>query len=872
MKKALKVIGITLLSILILLIVAPFLFKSQIEDLVKNLINDNINAKVEFSNVNISFLSSFPKANVSVNDLEVTNFAPFENENLASIKSIAFTMSIKELFKDTSKDPMVVNSIYVNEALLVLKTDKFGNANYDIAKKSVDEEDAIEKESSGFSIDIEDYKINNSALTYIDDLSKTSIYISELNHIGKGIFSADQSELDTNTEANISFNIDSTSYLNSNPIKLDALIGLDLANSKYTFKENKGYINELPLHFEGYVQQLENGQDIDITFENPESSFKDFLAVIPKAYSKNLDNVETSGDFKVKGIIKGLSSDETIPNLNINIASNNASFKYPDLPKRVKDISINTSIRNTTGNIDDTYILIDKLNFKIDEDIFKSSATLKNLTTNMLVNSNIDGTLNLGNITKAYPIELDKELSGVLKANIRSNFDMKALETNAYERIKNNGDLSIDNFIFSSEDIVNPIHISTANVNFKPGLVTLKDFSAKTGQSDFNADGTITNLLGFLLSDKKLQGNFNLTSDNFSVSDFMVEDETNNTSNKTTSDTESLKIPDFLDCNINANVKNVVYDNLILKDVKGNLKIKDQQASLNNLTSNLFDGKLTINGNVATHTEIPVFNLVLGANDFDIAKSFNGLKLLQNLAPIAGILNGKLNTTIDLSGKLTNEFTPDLNTVSGNSNAEIMTSTVNPLNTEILNQLGGALQFIDFKKLQLKDLKTRLDFANGKVNVKPFNLKYEDIPIEISGSHGFDTSIAYDAVFQVPAKYLGSDVNQLIGRINDSQVNTMTIPITATIGGTYTKPLVKTDLTSAITNLTQQLIEIEKQKLLNKGKNKVGDLIGDLLGGKKTKSNTPDSTKAKDDIIKDGVNNAINSLFKKKKKKKDTVN
>lgn len=872
MKKALKVIGITLLSILILLIVAPFLFKSQIENLVKNLINDNINAKVEFSNVNISFLSSFPKANVSVNDLEITNFAPFENENLASIKSIAFTMSIKELFKDTSKDPMVVNSIYVNEALLVLKTDKFGNANYDIAKKSVDEEGAIEKESSGFSVDIEDYKINNSALTYIDDLSKTSIYISELNHTGKGIFSADQSELDTNTEANISFNIDSTSYLNSNPIKLDALIGLDLVNSKYTFKENKGYINELPLHFEGYVQQLENGQDIDITFENPESSFKDFLAVIPKAYSKNLDNVETSGDFKVKGIIKGLSSDETIPNLDINIASNNASFKYPDLPKRVKDISINTSILNTTGNIDDTYVLIDKLNFKIDEDVFKSSATLKNLTTNMLVNSNIDGTLNLGNITKAYPIELDKELSGILKANIRSNFDMKALETNAYERIKNNGDLSIDNFIFSSEDIVNPIHISTANVNFKPGLVTLKDFSAKTGQSDFSADGAITNLLGFLLSDKKLQGNFNLTSDNFAISDFMVEDETNNTSNKTTSDTESLKIPDFLDCNINADIKNVVYDNLILKDVKGNLKIKDQQASLNNLTSNLFDGKLTINGNVATHTEIPVFNLVLGANDFDIAKSFNGLELLQSLAPIAGVLNGKLNTTIDLSGKLTNEFTPDLNTVSGNSNAEIITSTINPLNTEILNQLGGALQFIDFKKLQLKDLKTRLDFANGKVNVKPFNLKYEDIPIEISGSHGFDTSIAYDAVFQVPAKYLGSDVNQLIGRINDSQVNTMTIPITATIGGTYTNPLVKTDLTSAVTNLTQQLIEIEKQKLLNKGKNKVGDLIGDLLGGKKTKSNTPDSTKAKEGVVKDGINNAINNLFKKKKKKKDTVN
>src|SRR5690606_40620674 len=102
-------------------------------------------------------------------------------------------------------------------------------------------------------------------------------------------------------------------YLNNNLVKLDALIGMDLNNSKYTFKENKGYINQLPLEFKGYVQLLEEGQDIDITFENPESSFKSFLAVIPEAYSKNIENVETTSDFMVKGLIKGFVTDEIIP-------------------------------------------------------------------------------------------------------------------------------------------------------------------------------------------------------------------------------------------------------------------------------------------------------------------------------------------------------------------------------------------------------------------------------------------------------------------------------------------------------------------------------------------------------------------------------
>lgn len=873
MKKALKITGITLLIIIALLVAIPFAFQNQIKDMVKNFINENLNAKVEFSDVSLSFIRSFPQAHVTVDDLVITNFKPFEDETLVTAKNIAFTMSVKELFKSADEDPIVVNSISVDEALLTLKTDSFGNNNYDITKEK-ENATTTSDSTSGFAFDIEDYSIDNSALTYIDEKSNTNIYISELNHSGNGTFSEEKSQLDTKTTANVSMSIDSTKYLNQNTIKLDALIGMNLKEQKYTFMENKGFINQLPLVFNGYVQQLEDGQDIDITFENPESSFKDFLAVIPEAYSKNIENVETSGDFKVNGKVKGKVTETTIPTLDINISSNNASFKYPDLPKRVNNITINTSIKNTTGNADDTFIDIKTLNFKIDEDVFKSNAIVRNLSENMQVNANIDGTLNLANITKAYPIDFDKQLSGILKGKINTAFDMNAIETNAYERIKNNGSVSISDFIFSSEDIVNPIQINTAQMTFNPGNVSLNSFEAKTGSSDFNATGTIKNLLGFLLSDKKLQGNFNVNSNNFVVSDFMIEDETaSESSNKTTAKTESLKIPDFLDCTINAKAKKVVYDNLILKDVNGTLLIKDQEADLKNLTSNLFDGVLALTGKISTKTDIPVFDLNLGAEDFDISKSFQGLELLQNIAPIAKILQGKLNTVIKLQGTLDSEFTPNLSTVSGDAFAELLTTSLKDNESSILNKLNGALNFIDFTKLDLKDIKTRLDFSNGQVNVKPFNLKYEDIDIVVSGNHGFDKTLNYNAVFQVPAKYLGSDVNRLIGKINDAEVSKITIPVTANITGNYTSPKVQTDLTSGVSNLTKQLIEIEKRKLIDKGTDKIINLIG--LGGKKNET-TSDSTIVKTDStnvtsVKESVKSILNGLIKNKKKTQDST-
>ncbi|OUS00366.1 hypothetical protein A9Q86_10345 [Flavobacteriales bacterium 33_180_T64] len=872
MKKIVKITGITLLIIITLLIAIPFAFQGQIKDMVKSFINDNLNAKVEFSDVSLSFIRSFPQAHVTIDDLVITNYKPFEDETFVTAKHIAFTMSVKELFKSANETPIVINSIAIDEALLTLKTDAFGDNNYDITKEK-ENTSATSDTLSGFSFNIEDYKINNSAFTYLDAKSNTQIYISELNHSGNGTFSEEKSQLETQTTAHVSMTVDSTRYLNQNAIKLNAIIGINLKEQKYTFMKNKGYINKLPLVFDGYVQQLEDGQDIDITFENPESSFKDFLALIPEAYSKNISTVDTSGDFKVNGIVKGKVTETSIPTLDIHISSNNASFKYPDSPKRVSNITIDTAIKNTTGHIDDTFVAIKTLHFKIDDDVFKLNATIKNLTKNILVNANIDGTLNLANLTKAYPIEFDKQLSGILKGKLHTAFDMNAIETNAYQRIKNNGTMSISDFVFSSEDIVNPIQINTAKMTFNSKNVTLNTFDARTGTSDFKATGTINNLLGFLLSDKTLQGNFNVDSNNFVVSDFMVEDETTtNNSNKTTSETESLKIPDFLDCTINANAKTVVYDNLQLKNVNGTLLIKDQEADLKNLTANLFDGVLTLTGKVSTKTDTPIFDLNIGAEGFDISKSFNNLELLQNLAPIAKAFQGKLNTILKLQGTLDSEFTPNLNTISGDAFAELLTTNINKNEASVLSKLDGVLSFIDFEKLDLKAIKTRLEFANGKVTVKPFNLKYEDINIVISGAHGFDKTLNYNAVFDVPAKYLGSDINQLLGTINDTEVDKITIPVTANITGNYTSPKVQTDLTNSVSNLTKQLIEIKKRKLLNKGKGKVNDLLNGLIGG-----STQDSTSVKTDTtkttdpIKKGVKNILGSLLKTRKKAKDSI-
>ncbi|SEC54261.1 AsmA-like C-terminal region [Tenacibaculum sp. MAR_2009_124] len=863
MKKLYKIILGAIVFLFLLLLTAPLLFKDKIVSLIKDTANENLNAKVDFSDVNLSFLRNFPNASISLTDVSIINFKPFEGDTLLYAKEVNGTLKLTDLFNEKKS----IKSFSIDNAKVNVLTNKDGIANYQITKTDSEAKPAETKETepSSFTLSIESYSISDSNINYEDKKGNIHLLLTDFNHSGSGDFSQSNSELKTKTNTTVSFDMEDTNYVKEQKISLDAVLGMDLVNNKFSFLKNEAKLNNLPLVFDGYVKLNENNQEVSVHFKTPSSDFKNFLGLIPEVYAKNISNVKTSGNFSVAGHIEGIVDDKNIPKLDITLKAENASFKYPDLPKSVRNINISSQLKNTTGKVQNTFVTIDNLSFKIDEDVFSGNGSLHNLTTNPLVNANLKGTLNLANINKAYPVSLENELSGILKANLNTRFDVNAIKKNIVSRIKNNGTVEIRDFIYSSKDIVNPIEIKNSLVKFTPKTVSLNEFQASTGKSDLNATGRINNLLGFLLSDKKLKGTFNVTSNSFYVSDFMEKnegissDKSPEEKDGTKSSEGSLKIPDFLDCKINADAQKVYYDNLTLSNVKGTLWLKDQKATLQNMKAGIFNGQISLNGEVNTQKEQPTFAMKLGVDSFDISQSFNTMDLLQSLSPIAGAMDGKLNSDINLSGSLNDDFTPNLGTVSGKALAQLLTTKIDPKKTKALSLLDSKLSFIDLTKLDLSDIKTHLSFKDGKVQVAPFKLNYKDIGINIGGSHGFDQSMNYNVTLDVPAKYLGSEVSGLLSKLSPKDQN-ITVPVTATISGNMKSPSVQTDLASSASKLSQKLIQQQKNDLVN-------NTLGNLLGGNK-KDSTKTGKDAKGDAV-DKVKDVLGGLFGKKKKKKN---
>ncbi|MBC5840037.1 AsmA family protein [Flavobacterium sp. F-380] len=870
-KKILKIIGIIFLLLVISLFAIPYLFQDQIKSKISQAINEKVDAKVSFAEADLSLFTNFPNATVNIQKLAIINKAPFEGDTLLSLGELNLKMSIKELFKGEN-EAISIDGISSKNGLINIIFNKDGLGNYDIALKDKTPED----KSTGkpVALNIQNYKIENFQFRYFDEGSKIKMVIDSLNHEGTGDFAASKLDLNTKSTATISLDMDKVNYMNKVALTLDAVLGIDLENSKYTFKENKALINQLPLEFDGYIKLVDAGQEYDLKFKTPTSSFKNFLGILPAAYAANLDNVQTTGDFTVAGFAKGIYSDSTVPKFKVDVKSNNASFKYPNLPKSVQNIVIDTKIINETGILNDTYVNLDKLSFKIDQDVFNAKATIKNVTQNALVDAMLQGTINLANVSKAYPITLDKPLSGILKANVISKFDMASVEKSQYQNISNAGNMSLSDFKYVDEN-GKTMNISTALIQFDPSKVSLKEFKASTGQSDLSITGVLENFYGFIFKNQNLQGNFNLNSNQLAVSDFMTKEST--TAKTETKPAEAMKIPAFLDCTLTAKANTVLYDNLTLKNVSGKLIVKDEKLTMDNVKTSIFGGTIGLNGAVSTKGKTPTFTMDLGLNQVNIAESFTQLDLLKKLAPLAGIINGKLNSTIKLNGNLTEAMNPDLKTLTGDLLGQLLSTTVNAENSTLLTALGNNLKFIDVSKLNLNDLKAAITFKDGKVNIKPFTIKYKDIQANIGGTHGFDQVMNYNVKFDVPSKYLGTEANALIAKLTPTDAAKFeNIPINAILTGSFSRPQISTDIKTAVTNLTNQLVQQQKERLVSKGTSALTDLINkNKKPGDTTKTVLPTTKaevqeKAKEEV-KAKATTIINGLFNKKKKVVDTT-
>jgi hypothetical protein len=657
----------------------------------------------------------------------------------------------------------------------------------------------------------------------------------------------------------------------------------------------------------GHVEMDNEPFDFKVFFKNPETSQYIDAVAKGKLDLANLSKfVKLEGGTKLAGLIwadvfaKGnmsaLQSQKGDFTAGGFLDIKNLFYSSSAFPQPIQNGNMKIQLENSGGIADNTSVNISAGHIEVGKDPFDFTLQLKKPMSSVDFAGTAKGKFTLDNIKQFVALDPGTSIAGMLHADLGFNGNKTAIDKGEYDKILINGTAGVNNLKYVSADYPTGLTLSNTELTFNQKNVTLNNLKGNYLNTNFSADGVFNNLVGYAMQDQPLTGTLNVTADKMNLNDWMGTDTT--TSATTTASTpaasDPFPVPPNINLTINAKAGQVKYDKVDYNNINGTLALNDETVRLQNIKTEALDGTMLFNGSYSTKTnkKEPAISMSYDVKDIDIQKAFLSFNTVQKLMPIGQFLAGKLSSQLSLSGKLNGDMMPDLSSLTGKGNLLLIEGVLKKFAP--LEKIASTLQIDELKTITIKDVKNYIEFANGKILVKPFPVKVKDIEMQIGGVHGLDQQIDYVVQMKVPRKYLGTQGNNLLNGLA-SQAGNKGIPVklgevvdlSLKMGGTLTNPSVKTDLKEvagdAVKDMQQQAADFAKAKAdtvkqtikdsLTSVKNQVitgvkDELKNKLLGKDSSRTSNPDSTKKK---AEQTIKNTIGNMFKKKKQPADST-
>ncbi len=830
MKKFLKITGLSLLFILFLLIITPFLFKGKIVSLIKEEANKNLNATLNFNDdISISLNRSFPRLSIGIEQLSIVGKDTFSGDTLVYLPSFKASLDLMTVING---DKIDVKSISLSKPCINLIVLENGQANWDIAK--ADNTQAVQDTTpSKFNLALKKLEIEDGYLSYIDKSLTFNTELKHFNHDLSGDFTADNFLLQTNTTAEeLTLGYGGVNYLYKVASTLKVNVDMDMKNMKFTFSDNDILLNQLNIGGAGFVDMNENDMDFDFKFKSKTADFKTIMSLIPGVYAKSFDKAKASGKLAFSGYFKGKMTDDLMPGFGLKLDVDNGYFQYPDLPKSLQNVFVNLDIDNPSGIMNNTVVNLSRFDANIAGEPVFAKLLVKTPMTDPYVDGQLKGNVNLSEFRDFIPLETSTEISGLIKSDVKFKGHVSSIQNQDLEKFEASGTLAAENFHY--KDPVNLKQGTTLNseLSFNPATVELKSLKGQVGMSDFDLNGKIDNLFGYMLKDELLKGVFNFNSNYFNANEFLTDEPVKK--EPTAADSMPLQafdVPSNIDFTLNSRIIQLIYDNLNMTDLGGSIILKDKKMIFQQVGVKMLGGSMSLNGAYDSRSpKFPFSNIDFGIQSLDIVQTFNSFEIVKKLMPIAQYTQGLFNANLKLSNNFNQDLSVNYPTVSGTIQMGIADAAVR--NLPVLSLLAEKLKIDKFKNINLKNLNFKLNILNGKVNMDSMLLPlWEGAKAKISGYSALDQSMQYIAKLSIPRKDFGpanTALNSLTDQAKAKGINLALsdmVDVDVIVSGFFTKPEVKVSLHDAKKNLVDNLknqlqdqAEAKKQAAIAEGK------------------------------------------------------
>ncbi len=532
-----------------------------------------------------------------------------------------------------------------------------------------------------------------------------------------------------------------------------------------------------------------------------QGQLEDFAAALPLGYTLR-------GAFETKLRVAGTYAEKKLPSIEGLVRFSNGYIKAEAYPAAIENLRVDFSATSPEADPARTVADLRTAAFMLAGQPVQVSLRVENLDALRFAFAS-QGALDLGALLQVFPID-STQMAGLLRFDLKLQGTRDALEKQDYARLPASGYLTIENFSYSSPDLPMGVQIASARLDFSPQSANLSNCQGQIGKSDFQVSGGLRNYLGYVLRDEKIVGTLSLQSRRIDLNEWMSTDTTRTTPESTSDTTSALEvvvIPANIDFTFQAQIGELLYDQMRFQNARGRLIVRDQKVVLENFEMGAFGGLLALSGAYAApNKDQASWNMRFRFQQARIEELARSVATLRRLAPIVKSTQGTVNLALEAGSRLKPDMMPDLATLNGQGLAEVLQATVQ--GSASLQALSNATKLPALSQVTLSKANIRFRLQEGGLYVEPFAMEAANTRMEVGGVTRLDQSIAYTIGIDVPSEMVGAVTQAL--NLPGAQG---TVRLIADLGGTVTAPRVTGIRADKGGTSISQVVEAQKEKL-----------------------------------------------------------
>ena len=456
-KKTLKISGITLGTVLLVLLVAiAFVINfivtpKKLTPVVLDAANQTLNAHLDMESVELTFFSTFPQFGLKVKNGSLVSKALNDSswcktDSLLSFKECVLTVNPIAYL---TENRIVVHNLSLEEVAVYAYRNKAGKANWEVTRASADTIPA-DTASTDFNseIDIRNIELKHANLVFDD--RNTDIYsrIDDANlklrlSLTKGI-----STLGLKFDnKNILFWQQGELLVNKIATSLRTDIMVDRQTAVWKLKDTELDVNGIRLDVNGTFRRdtvaKTIGMDLEYGLHAP--SMETVLRMIPKSYVKDT-KVSAKGEVTVSGRVRGVYGDKKLPAVSLKIGIKEASAQYKGLPYGIDEVTADFDAYVDLMRHQPSYLNLKIFHFKGAHTEVLADAKVDDLLDDPLLTFHTKSTVDLDALAKTFPLQESVTITGKLDADMGMKCRLSTLKKQDIGRMKLGGKLELKDF------------------------------------------------------------------------------------------------------------------------------------------------------------------------------------------------------------------------------------------------------------------------------------------------------------------------------------------------------------------------------------------------------------------------------------------